>query len=82
MSAKKIAIVTGGSRDLGRNTVVNLAKRGVDTIFTYNTNREEAENVVRLVSDLGQKAAALQLDTGNVGAFDSFVGKVRQALFD
>ncbi|MDR5774957.1 MULTISPECIES: SDR family NAD(P)-dependent oxidoreductase [unclassified Caballeronia] len=80
MSAEKIAIVTGGSRGLGRNTVLNLAKRGVDIIFTYHRNREEAENVIRSVSDLGRKAVALQLDTGNVGAFDSFIGKVRETL--
>ena len=82
MSTEKIAIVTGGSRGLGRNTVLNLARRGVDTIFTYHTNRMEAESVVRLVSDMGRKAAALQLDTGNVGAFDGFVDKLRQTLAD
>jgi NAD(P)-dependent dehydrogenase (short-subunit alcohol dehydrogenase family) len=82
MSTEKIAIVTGGSRGLGRNTVLNLARRGVDTIFTYHTNRTEAESVVRLVSDMGRKAAALQLDTGNVGAFNGFVDKLRQTLAD
>jgi NAD(P)-dependent dehydrogenase (short-subunit alcohol dehydrogenase family) len=82
MSTQKIAIVTGGSRGLGRNTVLNLARRGVDTIFTYHTNRTEAESVVRLVSDMGRKAAALQLDTGNVGAFNGFVDKLRQTLAD
>ena len=82
MSTEKIAIVTGGSRGLGRNTVLNLARRGVDTIFTYHTNRTEAESVVRSVSDMGRKAAALQLDTGNVGAFNGFVDKLRQTLAD
>lgn len=82
MSTEKIAIVTGGSRGLGRNTVLNLAKRGVDTIFTYHANRTEAESVVRLVSDMGRKAAALQLDTGNVGAFNGFVHKLRETLAD
>ena len=43
----RIAIVTGGSRGLGRNTVLNLAKRGVHSILTYNSNRAEAEKVVR-----------------------------------
>ena len=79
-SKTKIAIVTGGSRGLGRNTVLSLAKRGVDSIFTYNSNQIEAEKVVGLVAEAGRKAVALQLDTGNVGAFDDFVDRVRQAL--
>jgi NAD(P)-dependent dehydrogenase (short-subunit alcohol dehydrogenase family) len=78
----KIAIVTGGSRGLGRNTVLSLAKRGIDSIFTYNSNQAEAEKVVRLVAEAGQKAVALQLDTGNIAAFDDFVDSVRQALGD
>ncbi|MBB3592087.1 NAD(P)-dependent dehydrogenase (short-subunit alcohol dehydrogenase family) [Rhizobium sp. BK529] len=76
----KIAIVTGGSRGLGRNTVVSLARDGVDVIFTYNSNRAEADKVVTEVEALGCKAAALQLDTGNVEAFDAFVGSVRSVL--
>ncbi len=76
----KIAIVTGGSRGLGCNTVLNLAKRGVDAIVTYNTNRADAETVVRLVADAGRKAVALQLDAGNVASFDAFVDGVRAAL--
>ncbi len=81
-SNAKIAIVTGGSRGLGRNTVLSLAKRGIDSIFTYNSNQAEAEKVVSLVAEAGRKAIALQLDTGNVGAFDDFVDSVRQALGD
>jgi NAD(P)-dependent dehydrogenase (short-subunit alcohol dehydrogenase family) len=76
----KIAVVTGGSRGLGRSTVLSLARRGVDSIFTYHSNRAEAENVIRLVSEAGCKAVALQLDTGDVRAFDPFVQGVRQAL--
>jgi len=79
-SASRIAIVTGGSRGLGRNTVLNLAKRGVDSIFTYRTNREEAEAVAGLVGEAGHKAVALQLDTSNLGAFDPFVEQVQLAL--
>ena len=41
--SRKIAIVTGGSRGIGRNTVVSLAKRHVDSIFTFNTHSEDAE---------------------------------------
>jgi len=79
-SEGKIAIVTGGSRGLGRNTVFNLAKRGVNSIFTYNSNRAEADKVVAAVSEAGSKAIALQLDAGNVSAFDPFVKDVSKAL--
>src|SRR5450432_2413453 len=79
-SNAKIAIVTGGSRGLGRNTVLNLAQRGVNSIFTYNSNRAEADNVVSAVSEAGAKAIALQLNTGSVGTFDAFVQSVREAL--
>lgn len=79
-SPGKIAIVTGGNRGLGRNTVLNLARRGVDSIFTYRTNREEAEAVAGLVGETGRRAVALPLDTGTTGAFDPFVDQVRQAL--
>jgi NAD(P)-dependent dehydrogenase (short-subunit alcohol dehydrogenase family) len=75
-----IAIVTGGSRGLGRNTVINLAKHGIDSILTYHANRTEAERVVQLVEAEARKAIALQLDTGNIRAFDAFVDEVRDAL--
>jgi NAD(P)-dependent dehydrogenase (short-subunit alcohol dehydrogenase family) len=76
----KIAIVTGGGRGLGRSTVLSLAGRGVDSIFTYMSNRAEADKVVDLVAAAGRKAIALQLDTGNVRTFDPFVQKLRQSL--
>jgi NAD(P)-dependent dehydrogenase (short-subunit alcohol dehydrogenase family) len=76
----KIAIVTGGSRGLGRNTVLSLARRGIDSIFTYRSNQAEAEKVVALVAQEGRKATALPLDTGKVAAFDAFVLSVRSAL--
>jgi NAD(P)-dependent dehydrogenase (short-subunit alcohol dehydrogenase family) len=76
----KVAIITGGSRGLGRNTVINLAKRGVHSIFTYNSNRAEADKVISAVREAGAKAIALQLDTGNISMFDAFVQSVREAL--
>jgi NAD(P)-dependent dehydrogenase (short-subunit alcohol dehydrogenase family) len=78
----KIAVVTGGSRGLGRNTVLALAKRGVDSIITYNSNREAADKVVGMVREVGRKAVALQLDTGKLSALEPFVRSVRQALTD
>ncbi len=75
-----IAIVTGGSRGLGRSTVSSLAKRGVRSIFTYHSNRAEADKVVALTAAAGVRAIALQLDTSNAQAFDDFVNRVREAL--
>ncbi|HEV3261852.1 MAG TPA: SDR family oxidoreductase [Gemmataceae bacterium] len=79
-STTTIAVVTGGSRGLGRNTVLSLARRGVDSIFTYRSNRAEAERVVGLVAEMGRQAVAVPLDTGDVSAFDPFVRSVQQAL--
>lgn len=76
----KIAIVTGGSRGLGRSTVLNLARRGVSSIFTYNSNRAEAEKVEKLAADAGAKGTALQLDTGKTATFDGFVERVIATL--
>lgn len=77
---KRIAIVTGGSRGLGRSTVMALAKRGIDSIFTYNSAAGEADKVVHAVEQVGAKAVALQLDTGAVPTFDTFVGQIEKAL--
>ncbi|HLK21468.1 MAG TPA: SDR family oxidoreductase [Bryobacteraceae bacterium] len=76
----KTAIITGGSRGLGRNTAINLARRGVDILFTYNSNLAEAQSLIREVEALGRKAAAIQLDAGNVSSFDNFVKQVRDML--
>ncbi len=76
----KIAIITGGSRGLGRNTAVNLAQRGVDIAFTYRVNEKEAESLIREVESLGRKAAGFRLNTGDIQAFDGFVAEVRKTL--
>jgi NAD(P)-dependent dehydrogenase (short-subunit alcohol dehydrogenase family) len=77
---EKTAIVTGGSRGLGRNTAVNLARRGVDIIFTYHSNAAEAQSLVREVETMSRKAAGFQLDTSNVQKFDEFVREVAKTL--
>lgn len=79
-ASSKIAIVTGGSRGIGRQTVLRLAERGVDVILTYHSNRAEADNVVQLVREAGSKAVALQLNTGDVAAFAAFADRVSEAL--
>ena len=76
----KIAIITGGSRGLGRNTAVNLAKRGVDVIFTYRSNQAEAERLIREAEAMRTNAAGFRLDTGDISSFDGFVTEVRKTL--
>lgn len=76
----KIALVTGSSRGLGRSTVLNLAKKGVDAIVTYHSNAEEATKVVAEIEAIGAKAVALQLDTANTKTFDDFAVQVKQLL--
>ena len=80
MSDRRIAIVTGGSRGIGRGTELALARRGVRTIFTYRSNRAEADGVGALAGDTGASAIALQLDVGEASTFADFAGRVRGAL--
>lgn len=79
-SAQKIAIVTGGSRGLGRNAVLSLAKHGVRSIFTYHQNRAEADKVVALATEAGAPAVALQLDVGKASTFADFARAVSETL--
>lgn len=77
---RKIAVVTGGSRGLGRNTALHLARRGVDVILTYRSQRTEAEQVVAEIAALGGSAVALQLDVAESGTFDNFVETLKGVL--
>jgi NAD(P)-dependent dehydrogenase (short-subunit alcohol dehydrogenase family) len=76
----KIAIITGGSRGLGRNTAINLARRGVNILFTFRANQKEADSLVREIEAMKIKAAAFRLNTGDIHAFDGFVADVRKTL--
>jgi NAD(P)-dependent dehydrogenase (short-subunit alcohol dehydrogenase family) len=76
----KIALVTGGSRGLGRNTALHLARKGVDVILTFNRQQGEADKVVAEIEKLGGKAAALQLDVGNAKSFATFAEQVKAVL--
>lgn len=81
MSARsKIALVTGGSRGLGKDMALRIAEKGIDVILTYRTNKEEAEDVVRKIEDSGQKAEALSLDMNQPASLDEFVKTVRSIL--
>jgi NAD(P)-dependent dehydrogenase (short-subunit alcohol dehydrogenase family) len=76
----KIALVTGASRGLGKNTALTLARKGVDVIVTYHNSEEDAQNVVSAIADLGAQAVAMQLDTSNTKTFDGFAEQVKQSL--
>lgn len=76
----KIALVTGGSRGLGKNMALKLAEKGIDVILTYNSKKEEALEVVAEIEKAGQKAVALQLNAGDIKSFDTFYDKVKLAL--
>jgi NAD(P)-dependent dehydrogenase (short-subunit alcohol dehydrogenase family) len=75
-----IALVTGGSRGLGRATVLKLAEHGTDVILTYRSQRAEADAVVAQIEKVGRRAVALQLDVGDAGSFDAFAARVRDTL--
>ncbi|RZL50175.1 MAG: SDR family oxidoreductase [Pedobacter sp.] len=81
-TVNKIALVTGGSRGLGKNMALALAKNGVDVVLTYHSNKVEADKVVEEIETLGQKAYAFQLDAGNIKSFDAFITQVTTALKD
>lgn len=76
----KIALVTGGSRGLGKNMALAIAKKGIDVVLTYHSNKDEAEKVVSEIQSFGQKAVAFQLDTRNVSSFDPFIKQVTEHL--
>src|SRR5579859_6063757 len=76
----KIALVTGGSRGLGKNMALQLAGKGVDIILNYNSNKAEAEKVVAQIRAMGRNAEAYQLDTTNIKSFDPFLKEVSAHL--
>ncbi|MBS7256587.1 SDR family oxidoreductase [Flavobacterium branchiicola] len=76
----KIALVTGGSRGLGKNMAIAIAKKGIDVIITYNSKKEEADMVVKEIESLGQRAASLQLNVAKSDTFDAFLGEVKATL--
>lgn len=77
---RTVSIVTGGSRGLGRNTAISIARHGGDVIFTFRSRADEAKAVISEIEALGRRAVAIQLDTGDTAAFPGFVEQVRAAL--
>ncbi len=76
-----IALITGGSRGLGKDMALNIAKQGHDVILTYNNKKAEAEEVVATIERRGRKAVALQLNVGDTASFTAFRGSVKETLY-
>lgn len=77
---RSIALITGGSRGLGRNTALHLADKGVGIVLTYRTNADAAAQVVVEIENKGGKAVALQLDTGATEQFAGFASQLADVL--
>jgi NAD(P)-dependent dehydrogenase (short-subunit alcohol dehydrogenase family) len=76
----KIAIVTGGSRGLGKDMAINIAKKGIDVVITYRGNQAMANEVVREIELIGRQATALHLDMSDFKSLDGFVANLISTL--
>ncbi|OLF73009.1 hypothetical protein AWH62_08625 [Maricaulis sp. W15] len=75
-----IILVTGGSRGLGRSAALHLARAGLDVIITYRQQAADADAALSEIRALGRKAAALQLDVGDVASFPDFSERLVETL--
>lgn len=76
----KTALITGGSRGLGRSIALHLARKGVDVVITYHSRDDEARSLVDAVEGVGRRAAALQFDTGSTASFGAFADQLKSVL--
>jgi NAD(P)-dependent dehydrogenase (short-subunit alcohol dehydrogenase family) len=77
---KKVALVTGGSRGIGRDIALSLAKIGIGVMLTYHSNKAEGERTAEGIREAGGAAVALELDVALTSTFDSFLDRVRTLL--
>jgi NAD(P)-dependent dehydrogenase (short-subunit alcohol dehydrogenase family) len=82
MSTSKIALLTGGSRGLGKDMALKLAQQGIDVILTYRSQQAEAESVVAAIEALGRRAVALPLNAADLSTFPEFFAQVAAVLTD
>ncbi len=82
MGEQKIAVVTGGSRGIGRAIAVELAAHGYQIVITYKTNDEAAAETLRLIREAGGSGEAVKFDVGNAaeaeGAIDDLLGRLER----
>lgn len=82
MRTSKIALVTGGSRGLGKDMALKLAQQGIDVIVTYRSQQAEAAAVVAAIEALGRRAAALPLNVADSSTFGAFFAQLIPTLAD
>ena len=80
MMSNKIALVTGGSRGLGKDMALSLSRKNIDVILTYQSKREDAEKVVAEIKENGQMAVCIHFDVGDLKSFDPFLGRISELL--
>jgi 3-oxoacyl-[acyl-carrier protein] reductase len=73
---KKVALVTGGSRSIGRAIALGFAREGADVAVNYISNTAEAQNTVRDIEALGRRALAVRADTSNRAEVEAMVNEV------
>jgi NAD(P)-dependent dehydrogenase (short-subunit alcohol dehydrogenase family) len=78
--SRKIALVTGASRGLGRSAALHLARKGADVVMTYRAQKDEADHVVRELQEGGGRAVALPLDAADTAGFAGFAAELRRTL--
>jgi NAD(P)-dependent dehydrogenase (short-subunit alcohol dehydrogenase family) len=81
MSAK-IALVTGGSRGLGKDMALSLARKNIDVIITYKSSVAEAEGVVKEIRESGKRAVSIQYDSSDLKSLDPFIENIKSVLRD
>ncbi|MGJ7546531.1 SDR family NAD(P)-dependent oxidoreductase [Variovorax sp. LT1R16] len=75
-----IALITGASRGLGKNTAQHLARQGSDLVLTYRSGADEARQLVGEIEALGRRAVALPLDVAQSASFPAFAAQLKAAL--
>jgi len=80
MNSKKTALVTGGSRGLGKDMALQLVKKGLNVVITYNSNKEAAEATLEEIKSAGGDSLALQLDARSISGFESFKTQLEMEL--
>ncbi len=76
----KIALITGGSRGLGKNMALRVAENGHHVVITYVSQKEAAEEVVKEIEQMGKQGAAIQFDANKISSIKDFVKNFEETI--